>query len=179
MQTTIKRSKNSSEFGWKSLLGYYGFRGLLKDSSMPIIIATSICIGTYLSDKDSLDLLKTVTRLANGVVPAMIGLVLAAYTVLITFFTGDSFKEATGTQKGKDFIKSINAGFAACLTFLAISVLVSIMIAVCIEWEFTSEFAEYFNQFALFGLSFLLSYAITSIFGIIIDIYNSGQTTTI
>lgn len=179
MQTIIIMNKNASKFGWKSLFSYYGFRGLMKDSWLPIIIATSICIGTYFSNKDSLEVLKTVTQLANEVVPAMIGLVLAAYTVLLTFFTGESFKKATETPKGRIFIKGINAGFAACLTFLAVSVLVSIMIAVCIEWEYTSEHADCYNLCALFGLSFLLSYAITSIFGIIIDIYNCGQTTAL
>lgn len=179
MQITIIMSNITSEFGWKSLFCYYGFSGLMKDSVLPVIIATSICIGTCLSDKDSLEILKTVTQLANEVVPAMIGLVLAAYTVLLTFFTGESFKKATESQEGRMFIKEINAGFAACLFFLAISVLISIMIAICVEWEYTSEYADFINYFALFGLSFLLSYAITSIFGIIIDIYNSGQTTTL
>ena len=179
MQIRIKMNKNVSEFGWKSLFSHYGFSGLMKDSWLPIIIATSICIGTCLSNKDSLEILKTITQLANEVVPAMIGLVLAAYAVLLTFFTSESFKKATETQKGKNFIKGINAGFAACLFFLALSVLVSIVIAVCIKWEYTSEYADYFNLCALFGLSFLLSYAITSIFGIIIDIYNSGQTTAL
>ena len=177
MQTTIAMSKENSEFGWNSLFRYYGLKGFLRDITLPIIISTGICIGTYLSFKDSLDILKTVTGLANEIVPAMIGLVLAAYTVLLTFFTGDSFKKATETDKGRKFIKGINAGFAACLTLLAVSVISSIIIAVCTEWGYTSEFAEYINMGALFGVSFLLSYAITSIFGIIIDIYNSGQTT--
>ena len=106
-------------------------------------------------------------------------MVLAAYTVLLTFFTGNSFKKATETDDGRKFIKGINAGFAACLSLLAISVVFSIIIAVCIEWGYTSEIAEYINIVTLFGVSFLLSYAIISIFGIIIDIYNSGQTTVI
>lgn len=179
MLTKIIMSKNASEFGWKSLFCHYGFSGLLKDCLLPIIIAMSICVGTCLSNKDSIDILKSVTQLANEVVPAMIGLVLAAYTVLLTFFTSESFKKATETAEGRKFIKGINASFATCLTFLAVSVLVSIMTAVCIEWEYTSEYAEFFNLCALFGLSFLLSYAIISIFGIIIDIFNSGQTTVL
>lgn len=172
-------SKGKSEFGWNSLFRYYGLKGLLRDITLPIIISTAICVGTYLSSRDSLDILKTVTGLANEIVPAMIGLVLAAYTVLLTFFTGDSFKKATSTDDGRKFIKGINAGFAACLTFLAVCIIFSIIIAVCIEWGYTSEIAEYINIGALFGVSFLLLYAVTSIFGIIIDIYNSGQTTVI
>lgn len=170
-------SKGKTEFGWKSLFRYYGLKGFLRDIILPIIISTAICIGTYLSSKDSLEILKTITGLATEIVPDMIGLVLAAYTVLLTFFTGNSFKKATETENGREFIKGINAGFAACLTLLAISVIFSIIIAVCIEWGYTSEFAEFINISALFGVTFLLSYAITSIFGIIIDIYNSGQTT--
>lgn len=181
IQTTIAMDKNNekSDFGWKSLFRYYGLKGFLRDITLPIIISIAICVGTYLSSKDSLDILKTVTGLANEIVPAMIGLVLAAYTVLLTFFTGNSFKKATETDDGRKFIKGINAGFAACLSLLAISVVFSIIIAVCIEWGYTSEIAEYINIGTLFGVSFLLSYAIISIFGIIIDIYNSGQTTVI
>lgn len=177
MQTTIAMSKVKSEFGWNSLFRYYGLKGFLRDIALPIIISIAICVGTYLSSKDSLEILKMVTGLANQIVPAMIGLVLAAYTLLLTFFTGDSFKKATETDDGRKFIKGINAGFAACLTLLSVSIIFSIVIAVCIEWGYTSEIADYINIATLFGVSFLLSYAITSIFGIIIDIYNSGQTT--
>jgi len=172
-------SKENSEFGWISLFRYYGLKGFLRDIIMPIIISTTICVGTCFSSKDSLEILKIVTGLANEIVPVMVGLVLAAYTVLLSFFTGDSFKKAIGTAEGRKFIKGINAGFAACLTILAVSVLVSIIIAVCIKWEYTSEHADCYNLCALFVLSFLLSYAITSIFGIIIDIFNSGQTTAL
>ena len=179
MQTTIAMSKEKSEFGWNSLFRYYGLKGFLRDITLPIIISITICVGTYLSSKDSLEILKTITGLANEIVPAMIGLVLAAYTILLTFFTGDSFKKATKTDDGKKFIKGINASFAACLTLLAISVIFSIVIAVCIECGYTSEIADFINICALFWVAFLLSYAITSIFGIIIDIYNSGQTTVI
>lgn len=177
MQTTIAMSKGKSEFGWKSLFRYYGLKGFLRDITLPIIISIAICVGTCHSSKDSLVILKTVTGLANEIVPAIIGLVLAAYTILLTFFTGDSFKKATETDDGRKFIKEINAGFAAFLSLLAISVIFSIIIAVCIEWGYTSENAESINTVTLFVVSLLLSYAFTSIFGIIIDIYNSGQTT--
>lgn len=169
----------NSIFGWKSLIAFYGTKSLIKDCWLPIIISTVICVGTYYSTNATFDVLKTVIGLANDIVPSMIGLVLAAYTVLLTFFTSDTFKRFTGSEKGKTFVKGMNAGFAACLTFLALSVLSSMLITVCFEWGFTSVYANQINMAALFGISFLLSYSITSIFGIIIDIYNSGQTTTI
>ena len=172
-------SEKKSEFGWNSLFRNYGLKRFLKEIVLPLIISTTICVGTHFSSKDSLVILKAVTVLANEIVPALIGLVLAAYVVLLTFFTGNSFKKATETDKGKEFIKEINASFAACLTSLAVSVIFSIIIAICIEWGYTSEFAECLNIGVLFGVSFLLSYAIISIFGIIIDIYNCGQTTII
>ena len=179
MQTITTMSSIKSEFGWKSLLHYYGGKGFFRDSILPIVISIVICIGTFFSDKEALEILKIITGLSNEIVPAMIGLVLAAYTVLLTFFTGESFKKATETDDGKKFIKGINAGFAACLTLLSICVIVSIIIAVCIEWGYSSQYSELINFSSLFVISFLLSYAITSIFGIIIDIYNSGQTTAL
>lgn len=109
MQTTIAMNKGKSEFGWNSLFRYYGFKGFLRDIAFPIIISIAICAGTYLSSRDSLEILKIVTGLANQIVPAIIGLVLAAYTLLLTFFTGDSFKKATETDNGRKFIKGINA----------------------------------------------------------------------
>ena len=95
---------------------------------------------------------------------------------MLTFVTGNSFKKATETNDGRKFIKGINAGFAACLTLLAVCVIFSIVITVCIEWGYTSEIADYINITTLFVVSFLLSYALTSIFGIIIDIYNYKST---
>ena len=179
MQTIITMTKEKSEFGWGSLWRYYGFKGLMKDICAPIIISIVFCVGTYLSTKDPLEILKAVIKLANEIVPAMIGLVLASYTILLTFFTGDSFQKATNTAEGKKLIKGLNANFAVCLTIQTVSIISSILISICIEWEYTSEFAIYINIIVLFFVSFLLSYAITSIFGMIIDIYNSGQTTAL
>lgn len=178
MQITTAMSRNSSEFGWSSLFRYYGAKGFMKDSILPFGFSIAVCLGTHFSAKSFLEILKTVIALTNNIVPAMIGLVLAAYTILLTFFTGESFRKATESEDGRKFIKGINAGFAACITLLAICIIVSIFIAVSIELEYSSEYAEYINMVALFVMSFLLSYSITSIFGIIIDIYNSGQTTT-
>ena len=81
--------KRKSIFGWKSVLYNYGWKGILLDSILPLIISATLCFMIYLNGANVYDQLKHLLSLGISIVPAMIALILTAYTIMLSFIIGD------------------------------------------------------------------------------------------
>lgn len=165
-----------SAFGWSSVFRHYTFKCFIHDSAIPIIFATIICLLAYMAKADSLVILAKVLDLSINIVPAIIGLILAAYTILLSFFVSKIMQDIVATDKGKDFLQSLNSGFAFCLLMSAISILAAIVISCIKECNIAVNYANVCNYTAIWIVSYLMLFTVVILFGIIIDIFNSGQT---
>lgn len=169
-------NKQSSIFGWSCVFRYYTPKEFIIDSIFPIVFATILCLLGYNMKLDSLDILAKVLDLSISIVPAIIGLILASYTILLSFFVSNIMQDIVATEEGKTFLQSLNSGFASCLLMSTISILAAIIVSCIKELNIAVSFASVCNYVAIWMVTYLMCFSVTILFGIIIDIFNSGQT---
>ena len=169
--------KPPSMFGLRAILKNYGWKSFGLDSILPLIISSSICIFLYLKEGNVFEQLKHLIEIGVSIVPAMVALILTAYTIVLTFFIGDKFILIRNTEKGKQLIQDLNSSFAACLLVSTISIITMIVISSIAHMEIKIEKPNFVNYPVFFFVCYLLVYSVSILFGTIIDIFNSGQTT--
>lgn len=166
-----------SMFGWRMIFKNYGWKSFCKDCRLPLIISLFLSVIVYVRDADIIIQLKNIINIGISIIPAMVALILTAYTILLTFITGDKFSSIKNTTNGKELIKDLNSSFAACLMVSTISLIVMIVVSSIISLEIEISVPEVVNYPTYFLLLNLLLYSVSIIFGIVIDIFNCGQTT--
>ncbi len=166
-----------SIFGWKSVAHNYGWKGFLKDSILPVIISSALCITMHRMGKDSYIQLKHLVDIGISVIPAMVALILTAYTIMLSFFIGDKFSEIKKNEKGKRLIKELNSGFAACLFVSTFAIIIMIVVSCVANLNFEVYNPDIINYPIYFIVCYLLFYSVSILIGIVIDIFNCGQTT--
>jgi len=165
-----------SIFGWKNVLYNYGWKGILLDSILPIIISSLLCIIMYLKEADVFLQLKHLVEIGISIVPAMVALILTAYTIMLTFIIGDKFASIKKTKAGKKLIQDLNSSFAACLFVSTISIITMIIISSIVYMNIGISEPNIVNYPVYFFVCYLLVYSVSILIGIVIDIFNSGQT---
>lgn len=170
-------SKPTSIFGWKSVLHNYGWKGILWDSILPVLISTLLCTMMYWKGVDIFMQLKHLVGVGISIIPAMVALILTAYTIMLTFIVGDKFVSIKKTDEGKKLIQDLNSSFAACLFVSTISIIAMIIASSIANMEITIEYPNTVNYPMYFLVCYLLVYSVSILIGIVIDIFNSGQTT--
>lgn len=170
-------NKPNSIFGWKSVLHNYGWKGILSDSLLPIIISIILCVLMYWENVDIFMQLKHLVGVGISIVPAMVALILTAYTILLSFIVGDKFSSIKKTREGNKLIQDLNSSFAACLFISTISIIVMIIVSSIANMGISIEHSNRVNYFTYFSVCYLLVYSVSILIGIVIDIFNSGQTT--
>lgn len=169
--------KALSVFGWKVILRNYGWTSFWQDSVFPLIVSLGLCVLMYVKDEDVLLQLKHLVGVGISIVPAMVALILTAYTIMQTFIIGDKFASIKKTEEGKQLILDLNSSFAACLLVSTISIITMIVISSIANMEIAIEEPNVVNYSIYFLVCYLLVYSVSILIGIVIDIFNSGQTT--
>lgn len=169
-------SKPTSIFGWKSVRHNYGWKGILLDSILPVVISTLLCAVMYCKDADIFLQLKHLLSVGISIVPAMVALILTAYTIMLTFIIGDKFASISKTDAGKKLIQDLNSSFAACLFVSTISIIAMIIISSIANMDIEIKEPNIVNYPVHFFVCYLLVYSVSILIGIVIDIFNSGQT---
>ena len=169
--------KPASIFGWKAILRNYGWTSFWMDSILPLAVSLGLCILTYVKNADILLLLIRLVEVGISIIPAMVALILTAYTVILTFIVGDKFVSIKRTKEGKNLIQDLNSSFAACLFVSTISIIAMIIVSCIADMGITIEYANLVNYLVYFFVCYLLVYSVSILIGIVIDIFNSGQTT--
>lgn len=107
--------KPLSIFGWKAILRNYGWTNLWLDSILPLIVSLGLCTLMHVKDADILLQLKHLVGVGISIVPAMVALILTAYTIMLTFIIGDKFASIKKTEEGRQLIQDltyiIHSGF--------------------------------------------------------------------
>ena len=169
--------KLPSIFGLKTILRNYGWTSFWIDSILPLAVSLSLCILVYVKEVDILSLLKHLVDVGISIIPAMVALILTAYTVMLTFIIGDKFVSIKRTKEGKKLIQDLNSSFAACLFVSTISIIAMIVVSCIADMGIIIEYANLVNYFVYFLVCYLLVYSVSILIGVVIDIFNSGQTT--
>ena len=168
--------KPNSIFGWSSVLHNYGWKGILSDSLLPIIISIVLCVLMYWKNVDIFMQLKHLVGVGISIVPAMVALILTAYTIMLSFIVGDKFSSIKKTREGKKLIQDLNSSFAACLFISTISIIAMIIVSGIANMGIPVKHSNFVNYFTYFSVCYLLVYSVSILIGIVIDIFNSGQT---
>jgi len=168
--------KRTSIFGWKSVLSNYGWKGILFDSIFPVIISILLSFITLLTDNDIFVQLKYLLTIGIAIVPSMVALILTAYTIMLSFIIGDKFISIKNTEDGKKLIKSLNSSFAACLLVSTIAIITLIIVSTISNMDIAIENSNHINYPIYLFINYLILYSIFILIGIVIDIFNSGQT---
>jgi hypothetical protein len=164
-------------FGKKVMLRNYGWSSFIKDSIAPSIISLILCLLMHVKEIDIFIQLKHLVGTGITILPTTLALILTAYTIIVTFFIGKKFASIKKTGNGKKLIKDLNASFAVCLVISTISILVMVIISSIINMDIEIKEPNCINYPIYFLVCYLIIYSIAILFGIIIDIFNCGQTT--
>ena len=167
----------SSIFGWKAAFKNYGLNSFWKDSILPLIVAFTLSILMYRTNADVLFQLKVLVDIGISIVPAMVALILTAYTIMLTFITGDKFSSIKHTDGGKRLIEDLNSSFAACLFVSTISIIMLIVVSSIANLGIQIENPNIVNYPIYISVCYLLVFSVSILIGIVVDIFNCGQTT--
>lgn len=168
---------SSSVFGWKVVFKSYGWTSFGKDSVLPTIVSFCLCVLIYVGGADMFLQLKHLVKIGISIVPTMVALILTAYTIMLTFFIGGKFASIRKFITGKHLIQSLNSSFAFCLFVSIFSIIAMIVISTIANMEIAAEKPDYINYPTYFVVCYLLVFSVSILVGIVIDIFNSGQTT--
>lgn len=170
-------NNNQPIFGWSAVWASYGWKSFLKDSAIPTTVSLFLCYLIKANDANIYDQLKNLLNLGISIVPAMVALILAAYTIILSFIMGDKVSEIRQTVAGKKLIQNLNSSFASCLFVSTISIIALIIVSCICNMKIEITQPEYVNYPVFFFVCYLLIYSVSILIGVVIDIFNSGQTT--
>lgn len=171
--------KKYSIFGWKAVRKNYGWKNFFTDSIMPLLISSILSLLMYIVNTDVFLQLKHIVSIGISIIPAMVALILTAYTIMLTFIASDKFSSIKNTDKGKKLILDLNSSFAACLFVSTISIIIMILVSSIANLGIQIERPEIVNYPTYFIVCYFLIYSVSILTGIVIDIFNSGQTVLI
>ena len=164
-------------FGWKAVLKGYGWSCFCSDCILPLFASSALCVLANIANADILVQLQKLIKHGISIIPAMVALILTAYTIMLTFITGDKFESIKNTEKGRKLIQNLNSSFAFCLLVSTISIIVMIIVSSISDLGIEIKNANFVNYPTYFCVCFLCIYSVSILIGIIIDVFNCGQTT--
>ena len=169
--------KQISLFGLKTMLKNYGWKNFGQDSILPLIVSLGLCTLMYVKEADILLQLKHLVGVGISIVPTMVALIMILYTIFVNFTINNKFASIKKTEEGRQLIQDLNSSFAACLFVSTISIIVMIIISSIANMGIAIEEPNTVNYPVYFLVCYLLVYSVYILIGIVIDIFNSGQTT--
>lgn len=167
----------SSIFGWPAVWNNYSWKSFLLDSSIPTIVSLSLCIIMYQFDINIYVQLKYLLEISISIIPTMVALTLAAYTIMLSFVMGDKIAKVKNTEEGRKLIQDLNSSFAICLLVSTVSIIVLIVVSCIANMNVEVNSPNRVNYPIYFIVCYLLTYSVYILIGVVIDIFNSGQTT--
>ncbi len=165
------------KFSFYSIFVYYSVKDLIQDIIIPVIVATGLCLFIHISSCNIAEQLDKLVALGLDIVPAMVALLFSAYAIIITFFADKVFQSIKEKPKGKQLINTLNATFCLYLLVLVFGVLIMLLTSILSGLNLESDNATRINYIAYWIISFLLTYSVVTLFGIILDIYYCGKAT--
>ena len=170
--------KQISIFGLKAILRNYGWTNFWIDSILPLIVSLGLCTLMYVKEADILLQLKHLVGVGISIVPIIVALIMKLYAIFVNFtINSNIFASIKKTEEGRQLIQDLNSSFAACLFVSTISIIVMIIISSIANMGIAVEEPNTVNYPVYFLVCYLLVYSVSILICIVIDIFNSGQTT--
>lgn len=169
------KGKGNKIFGWPSAFTHYTMRDVFNDSIIPIIIALFITVIIFMGGKDIIITIEKVSGLGLNITPAMVALILAAYTILITMYWAPICDKIKLDKKaGLPLLKGLNASFAVTIRIATIGIvfLLATNSIGTISIPISENIANYFNICILFLIFYFIVFPIYMLIDIAINIYN-------
>lgn len=171
-------------FGFWSIVKTYGWKNFFKDSFVPTILSLIVIIAVIHYCNDSHTLFDKVLSLCFSILPSYLGLLVAAYTILLTLLSTKAvatLMEIVDDEKkysGKNLIRTINSGFAACILIAGFALFLSFFLSIISSLNIVSTYGDTINYLGIFLMAYLLFFSLGTLIGLIEDLYNIGQTAT-
>lgn len=169
------KEKGYKRFGWPSAFSHYTMSDVLKDSIIPVIIALVITAIIFIGEKDIITTIEKVSGIGLNITPAMVALILAAYTILITMYWAPICDKIKLDEKaGLPLLKGLNASFAITIRIATIGIvfLLATNSIGTISIPISANIANYLNTFILFLTLYFIVFPICMLIDIAINIYN-------
>lgn len=179
------KSKTEKIIGFKGIINSYGLKDFLIDSILPLIITVITLWGCIQYELDYKGLVDKIANLCVAILPSYLGLLVAAYTILLSLVSSEVIKTLMATENpkthktGKDLVRQMNGGFASCVLIAATCLLSAFIVSVVSAMNLESEYAAVLNCMGIGALVFLISFSLTVLYGLIQDLFNIGQSATI
>lgn len=174
-----------NNIGLGSIVKTYGWENLLKDSIVPIILALIVTMAAIAFCDDSHALFDKIVALCISILPSYLGLLVAAYTILLTLLTTETVAKLKNLvddengYSGKGLIRTLNSDFAICILIAGFALLLSFLFSINSSLKIDFVYADAVNYLLIFLMVTLLLFSLTMLVSLIEDLYNIGQTTTI
>lgn len=163
-------------FGLRGILGIYCKDNLKQDIIICLVISVVLSIFTILSTNDVLCQLRLIMDIGLKILPTMIALNLASYTLMLSLITSDKFLDDKKVEQIKQLKEKLNSSFAIALLISIVSIVFFVIISVLGSLDiFVVPTACVVNSIAYFLSIFLLAYCFRALFCIVIDLFNIGQ----
>ena len=171
----MNRKKKNKRFGWPSAFKYYSIRDIIKDIRIPSLMSFVIMLIVACRGCDLVEVIGRISEMGLSVVPAMVALILAAYTILISMYWApicDKLK--SDEETGLPLLKGLNASFAITIRFATIGI-VFLFAVFCIgeiQVSAPENVLMICNLLIIMVLIFFVLFPIYMLIDIAINIYN-------
>lgn len=162
------------KFGWPAVHQSYSFCDLVYDSLFPLLLSLII---TFIRKNENYNMLEALHKIAGlglTVVPVMLTLLLAAYTILMTMYWNPICEKMKSSKNGIKLLKGLNASFAAAIRVIALGVLYLFVInsVDTIHIQVSTSICEVINSIYYFIALYFIFFSVCILKDIVINIYN-------
>lgn len=147
--------------GFWSIFKTYGWKDFSKDSSVPALLALIVTVVAITFCNDSYALFDKIVSLCISILPSYLGLLVAAYTLLLTLLSTEAVTKLKGIVndengfRGKDLIMILNSDFAACVLITGFALFLSFLFSVICTLKIVFSYADTVNYLGIFLMLFL------------------------
>lgn len=170
----MSNSSKVKKFGWPAVRQSYNFCDLVNDSWFPLLLSLIITFIRRNENSDMLDALHKIAGLGLTVVPVMLTLLLAAYTILMTMYWNPICEKMKSSERGIKLLKGLNASFAVAIRVIALGVLYLFIVnsVDTIYIQMSTSICEVINSIYYCMALYFIFFSICILKDIVINIYN-------
>lgn len=171
----------SERIGIGGMIKIFTIKSLKDDLIYPAFGGLIVILALIFLDKDMLEFIRLILSVYIAVLPTMLGLIIAAYTILISFFWSDkakaikNYSTKANPEYGKNTLNSISASFIICILSTGLCLLGTFIchIFTSMSIELTSYFtADLINGITIYFLITLFLFIFKILYDAILDIYD-------
>lgn len=171
----MSKGNKISEFGLKAIFKGYSVNDFLLDVIYPTALSIILLISCFIAKTESLNMVLVITDLSLNILPAILGLIVTGYTILVSFYWSETAVKVKSMNNGNALLKSMNGNFAFVILLIITSLGYSIVLKFLITLDISFVYYNIVNYVALFVLLFLLFFSLKILKDVVVDTYNIGH----